>query len=69
MFEIATRAPMGHSGCCTLDDSRDQHDDFELADVSNNDVLDTVRIHPICNQLSQFPLCNVHHPWQPDELH
>ena len=31
--------------------------------------MHTLRVHPIRNQLWQFPLCNVYQLWQPDELH
>jgi len=60
---------MGYSTCRALDNSRDQHVDSEILDETNIDVLHTLRVHPIHIQLWQFPLGNVYHHWQPDELH
>jgi hypothetical protein len=69
MCEIPKGAPMGHSTCRALDNSRDQHVYSELLDEPNIDVLHTLHVHPIRNQFWQFPLCNVYRLWQPDELH
>jgi len=42
---------------------------LELLDEPNINVLHTVGVHPIRNQLYQYPLCNVYRLLQPDELH
>jgi len=67
--EIPNGAPMGHSTCWALDNSRDQHVHSELPAETHIDVLHTLGVHPIHNQFWQFPLCNVYQLWQPDELH
>jgi len=69
MCEIPKDAPMGHSNCQTLDNSRDQHIFSELLDDTNIDVLHTLRVHPIRNQFWQLPLCNVYQLWQHHELY
>jgi hypothetical protein len=69
MCEIPTGAPMGHSTCRTLDNSRDQFVYSELLDATNIDVLDTLHVHSIGHQFWLFPFCNVYQLWQPDELH
>ena len=69
MCELLTGTPMGHSTCWALDSSRDHHVYSERQDETNIDDLHTLRVHPICNQFSQFPLCNVYQLWQPDEMH
>jgi len=69
MCEIPKAVPMGHSTCRGLDNLRDQHVYPELLAETNIDVLHTLHVHPIRNQFWQFPLCNVYHLWQPDELH
>jgi len=69
MCEIPKGAPIRHSTCRALDTSRVQHVYSELLDKTNIDVLHTLHVHPIRNQLWQFPLCNVYPLWQPDELH
>jgi len=60
---------MGHSTIRPLDNPRDQDVYPELLDETNIDILHTLRVHPIPNQFWQYPLCNVYHLWQPDELH
>jgi len=60
MCEIPKGAPMGHSTCRALDNSRDQHVHSELLDETHIDVLHTLHVHLICNQFWQFPLCNVY---------
>jgi len=67
--EIPKGAPMGHSTFRPLDNSRDQHIYSELLEDNNIDALHTLGVHPIHNQFWQYPLCNVYHLWQPDELH
>jgi hypothetical protein len=42
---------------------------MELLEDNNIDALDTLGVHPIRNQFWQYPLCNVYHLWQSDELH
>jgi len=69
MCEIPKGAPMGHSTLRPLDNSRDQHVYSELLEDNHIDALDTLGVHPICNQFWQYPLCNVHRLWEPDELH
>jgi len=69
MCEIPEGAPMGHSTCRALDNSRDRHVYSMLLDETNIDVLHTLHVHLIRNQLWQFPLCNAYQLWQPDELH
>jgi len=69
MCEIPKGAPMGHSTCRVLDNSRYKHVYSEPLDETNTDVLHTLRVYPICNQFWQFPLCNDHQLWQADELH
>jgi len=36
---------------------------------NNIDALQTLGVHPICNQFWQYPPCNVSRLWQPDKLH
>jgi len=60
---------MGHSTCRAIENSRDQHVYSELLEETDINVLHTLGVHPIHNQFWQFPLCNVHQLWQPDELH
>jgi len=69
MCKIPKGVPMGHSTFRPLDNSRDQHIFSELLEDNHIDALHTVRVHPICNQFWQYPLCNVNRLWQPDELH
>jgi len=69
MHEIPKGVPMGHSTCRAHDNSRDQYVCSELLDKTNIDVLNTLHVHPICNQFWQFPPCSVYQLWQPDELH
>jgi hypothetical protein len=69
MCEIPKGAPMGHSIFRPLYNSRDQHSYPELLEDNNLDALHTLGAHPICNQFCQYPLGNVYHLWQPDELH
>jgi hypothetical protein len=69
MCEIPKGAPMQHSTCQVLDNSRDLYVYSELLDETNNDVLHTLHVHPIHNQFWQFPLGCVYQLWQPDELH
>jgi len=69
MCEIPKGAPMVHSTVRPLDNPPDQHVYLELLEESNIDVLHTLGVHQIRNQFWQYPLCNVHHLWQPDELH
>ena len=69
MCEIPKGAPMGHSTFRPLDNSRDQPVHLDLLDETNIDVPHTLCVHPIRNQFWQYPLCNVYHLWQPDELH
>jgi len=69
LCQIPEVAWMVHSTFRPLDNPRDQHVYSELLDETNNHVLHTVGVHPICNQFWQFPLCNVYRLWQPDELH
>jgi len=69
MCEIPKHAPMGHSTLRPHNDSRDQHIYSELLEDNNLDALHTLGVHPIRNQSWQYPLCNVYHLWQPDELH
>jgi len=49
--------------------SRGQHGYFELLEATHITVLHTLGVHPICNQLWQYPLCNVYQLWQRDEWH
>jgi len=60
---------MGYSTFWPLDNPRDQHVYLELLDDTNIDVLHTRGVYPICNQVRQYPLCNVYRLGQPDELH
>jgi len=60
---------MGHSSFRPLHNSRDQQIYLELLEDNNIHALHTVGVHPIRNQFWQYPLCNVYHLWQPDELH
>jgi len=69
MCEIPKGAPMGHSTFQPLNNSRDQHIYSELLEDNNIDALHTLGVHPIRNQLWQYPLCKVYRLWQPDELH
>jgi hypothetical protein len=41
---------------------------LELHNESSIDVLDTLVLHPFCNQFCQYPLCNFYRLWQPDQL-
>jgi len=69
MCEIPKGAPMGHSTFRLLNNSRDQHIYSELLEDNHIDPLHTLGVCPICNQVWQYPLCNVYRLWQPDELH
>jgi len=69
MCEIPNGVSMEHSTFWPLDNPQDQHDYMELLDETNNDVLHTLGVHPIRNQFWQYPLFNVYHIWQPDELY
>jgi len=69
MCEIPKGALMWHSTFRPLDNSEDHHSYLERWEDNNIDALHTLRVHPIHNQLWQFPLCNVYWLWQPDELH
>jgi len=69
MCAIPDGALMGHSTFQPLDNPQDQHVYLELLDKTNIDVLHTLGVHPICNEFWQYPLCNVHRLWQPDQLH
>jgi len=69
MCEIPTGAPMGHSTFRPLDNSRDQHIQWELLEDDNIDALHTRSVRPIRNHLWQYPLCNVYLLLQPDEFH
>jgi len=69
MCEIPKGAPMRYSTFWPLDDSRDEHVYSELLEDNHIDALHTLGVHPIRNQLWQYPLCNVYRLWQPDELH
>jgi len=68
MCEILRSAPMWHSIFRPLDNSRDQHIYLELLEDNHFDALHTLGVHPISNQVWQYPLCNVYHLWQPDEM-
>jgi hypothetical protein len=41
---------------------------LELLDETDIDVLHTLGVHRLRNRFWQYPLCNVHYLWQPDEL-
>ena len=69
MCEILKGVPMGHPTFRPLENSRHQHIHSELLEDNNIDALDTLGVHPIRNQLRQYPLCNVYRLWEPDELH
>jgi len=69
MCEIHRGAPMRHSTFRLLNNSRDQHIDFQPLEDNNIDTLHTLGVHPIHNQFWQYPLCNVYQLWQADELH
>jgi len=69
MCEIPNRMPMGQSTSWALDNSSNQDVYSELLDETNIDVLHTLRIHPIHKQFWQWPLYNVCHLSQPNELH
>jgi len=69
MCEIPKGALIGHCAFRPLDNSRDQHGYSEVLDEPNIDYRHTLGVHPIRNQFWQYPLCNVYHLWQPDELH
>jgi hypothetical protein len=42
---------------------------MEILEDNNFESLYTLCVHPIDNQLWQYPPCNVNQSWQPDELH
>jgi len=67
--KIPNSVSMGHPTFRPLDYWRDQDVYLELLDEPNINVLHTVGVHPIRNQLCQYPLCNVYRLLQPDELH
>jgi len=69
MCESTTVAPMGYSTFRPLDNPQDQHVYLELRDETNIDVLHTLGVYPMRNQFWQYPLCNIYHLWQPEELH
>jgi len=69
MCEIRKGAPMGHSYFQPLHNSRDQHLYPELLEDNNLYTFPTLGFHPLRNQFWQYPLCNVYHLWQLDELH
>ena len=69
MCEIPKGVLMGLSTFRPLDNPRDQHIYLEVLDETIIDVLRTLGVHPIRNQFWQYPLCNVYHLWQPEELH
>jgi len=69
MCEIPRGALMRHSTFRPLDNSRDQHGNLEHLHQSNIDVLHNVGVHAFHNWFWQYPFCNVHWLWQPDELH
>jgi hypothetical protein len=60
---------MGHSTFRQLDSPRDQHFYLEHFDETTMNVLNTLGVDPIRNQLWQYLLCNVYRLWRPDELH
>jgi len=60
---------MGHSTLRSLDNSRSQHISWDLLVDINMSTLHSLGVHPIRNQFSQYPLCNVYWLWKPDELH
>jgi len=68
MCKITNGVPMGHSTFRPLDNWRNQHVYLDLLDETNINVLHTLCVHPICNQLWQYPLYNDYRLWQPDEL-
>jgi hypothetical protein len=69
MCKIPKGALMGHSTFQLLNNSREQHNYSALLEDNNIDALNTLGGRPICNQFWQYPLRNVYHLWQPDELH
>jgi len=69
MCEIPECAPIGHSTFRPLDNWRDRHIHSELLEDNIIDALNSLGVHPICNQFWQFPLCNFYRLWQLDELH
>ena len=68
MCEIANCAPMGHSIIESLETSSDQHVYSELLDEANIDLLHTLGVDWIRNQIWRYPPCNVYRLWQPDEF-
>jgi len=60
---------MGHSTFRPVDNPPDTHVFLELLGETNIDVLHTLGVYPICNEMWQYPLGNVYHLWLPDELH
>jgi len=68
MCEIPKGAPMGHSAFRPLDNWRDQHIYLERLEDNTINALHTLGVPPIRNQFWQYPLCNVHRLWQPDEI-
>jgi hypothetical protein len=42
---------------------------LEQLEHNNIEALHRLGVYPIRNQFWEFPLCNVHQRWQPDELH
>jgi len=69
MCEMPKGAPIGHLTFWRLDNSRDQRIYSELLEDNNLKALHTLGVHPICNQLWQYSLCQVYRLWQSDELH
>jgi hypothetical protein len=69
MCEFPKGALIGYSTIPPLDNTRGQHLYLEYLDETNIDVLHTLGVHPIHNQIWQYPLCNVCRLWQPEELH
>jgi len=69
MCEIPKGVMMVHATFRALDNSRDQRIYSELLKDNHIDALHTLDVHPIRKQFWQYPLCNVHRLWQPDEFH
>jgi len=69
MCEIPKGVPMGHSSFRPLDNSRDWHIYSELVEGNDLGAFYTLGVHLVRNQFWQYPLCNVYHLSQPDELH
>jgi len=69
MYKILKGALLDNSTFQLLDNPTYLNVYSELLDETTTDILHTLGVHPICKQFWQYPLCDVYHLCQPDELH